>query len=144
MLPATHKRFGGELKAGTVFALPSFIPRDRRGEEVDREIEERAMRRVSRLAFLAGMGALLMLSAAAQADKPKNDQEWLSREMTNGKAEVTFSEIALERAGSAKVKEFAEKMVKEHKNMNKKLAEIAKEYERHGQHRVQPRSVGDD
>jgi len=35
------------------------------------------MRQLHGLAFLAGLGAVLTLSAAVQADKPKNDNEWL-------------------------------------------------------------------
>jgi putative membrane protein len=84
------------------------------------------MKRLSGLAILAGIGAFVTLSAAVRADKPKNDAEWLSREITNNKAEVAFSEIALKRANSAKVKEFAEKMIKGHKKANEKLIEVAK------------------
>jgi putative membrane protein len=84
------------------------------------------MRRLSKLAFLAGIGAFLTLSSVVQADKPRSEKEWLSRELTNGKAQMVFSEIALKRSSAAKVKEFAEKMIKEHKKVNEKLGEAAK------------------
>jgi putative membrane protein len=84
------------------------------------------MRTLRSIAFLAGVGMVLTLSATAQADKAKNDNEWLQRAMLNGKAEVKFSEIAVQRGSSVKVKAFAEKMVKEHKQCGEKLAEAAR------------------
>ncbi len=85
------------------------------------------MRRWSGLALLAGVTAVLAFTAALPADEPKNEGEWLRREMLNGTAEVKFSEIALERASSPKVKAFAEKMVKEHKECNAKFDKVARD-----------------
>jgi putative membrane protein len=78
------------------------------------------------LALLAGVGAVLSFTAMLRADDPKSEGEWLRREMLNGKAEIKFSEIALDRASNAKVKAFAEKMVKEHKKCGEKLDTVAR------------------
>ena len=85
------------------------------------------MRRWSGLALLASVTTVLAFAAGLPADEPKNEGEWLRREMLNNTAEVKFSEIALDRATSPKVKAFAEKMVKEHKACNAKFDKVARD-----------------
>jgi len=82
------------------------------------------MRRAKGFAFLAGFGALLILSAGVRAEVSEGD--WLNKEIRNGNAEVKFSELAVKQADSAKVKLFAAKMVAAHKKMGAKLNEAAR------------------
>jgi putative membrane protein len=72
---------------------------------------------------------LAFSAAAVRADKddrPVNEKDWLAKEMACGKAEIRFSEIAVKQANSAKVKAFAERMIRDHKKLGEKFEEVAR------------------
>src|SRR5205823_4126790 len=55
-----------------------------------------------------------------------SDKEFIARAMDDGVNEVKMGELAERLASSEKVKEFASKMVKDHKAANKRLLELAR------------------
>jgi putative membrane protein len=105
-------------------SLFPWFPETFLGAMMTQETKEKAMRRAKGFAFLAGFGALLILSAGVRAEVSEGD--WLNKEIRNGNAEVKFSELAVKQADSAKVKLFAAKMVAAHKKMGAKLNEAAR------------------
>jgi putative membrane protein len=76
---------------------------------------------------MASMGLLMLAGAARAEDKaPSNDREFVALVAKGGHAEVKLGELAEKRAANPKVKEFAARMVKDHTDANKKLADAAK------------------
>jgi len=84
------------------------------------------MRRIL-LAVIAG--CLVLTASASLAEEkgqPVTDEKFVFKASQDGKAEVAHGKLAAERAGSADVKKFAERMVKDHGKANKDLAALAK------------------
>lgn len=65
-------------------------------------------------------------SWAEEKGVPKDDKDFLTRAAEAGNAEVRLGELAIDRANSDKVREFARQMVRDHKQMNDQLASHAK------------------
>src|SRR5262245_49856558 len=77
--------------------------------------------------IVASLGLVMFVSAARAEDKaPTNDREFIAHMATGGHAEVKYAELAEKRAQNAKVKEYAARMAKDHTEVNKKLADVAK------------------
>lgn len=78
----------------------------------------------------AALGAALVLSlglgAAAAAEMPKSDLQFMRASAHGGQAEVTFSTLALQRAQSPEVRQFAQRMVDDHSKANQQLMDLAK------------------
>jgi putative membrane protein len=88
---------------------------------------EEYMRRAS----IAGSALALALAcslggvALAQAQKiPAEDQEFLTRAIQSGEAEVAISNLALEKSLNDQVRKFAERMVKDHTAANQRLMSL--------------------
>lgn len=77
--------------------------------------------------LVASMG-LLMLAGVARADDktPANDREFVAHMAKGGHAEVKLGELSEKRAANPRVKEFAARMVRNHTDGNKKLADAAR------------------
>jgi putative membrane protein len=85
------------------------------------------------LFFVAGFLVLPGLAAAGQrghaasaAKSTPADQSFVKKAAYGGIAEVEMGKLAKEKASSAEVKQFAEKMVSDHTKANDDLKEIAK------------------
>lgn len=68
------------------------------------------------LAFGAGIGA----AAATSADK------FLTEAIQDGRAEIEICRVALRKSRNADVKEFAQRMIKEHSEINDRVEALAK------------------
>lgn len=77
---------------------------------------------------LAALAAVLSTNARAQDSStvPIGDEYFAMKAYSEGLAEVAKSRLAVEKATESGVKEFAEKMVKEHTECNNKLVELAR------------------
>src|SRR5215831_4618920 len=73
-------------------------------------------------ALLFSMG----LGPAAAAEMQKSDLQFLRNSAHGGQAEVTLSNLALERAQSPEVRQFAQRMVDDHSKANQALMDLAK------------------
>src|SRR5947209_7720784 len=75
-------------------------------------------------------GLLLLVPVALAEDKkletPKDDNDFLIKSISCGTAEVQASELAAKQAATDKVKDFANRMVKDHKQLNNELLTHAK------------------
>lgn len=54
-----------------------------------------------------------------------SDRQFVTKAAQNGKAEVELGELASQRAAKAQVKEFGQRMVEDHTQINKELGELA-------------------
>jgi putative membrane protein len=75
------------------------------------------------------VGILVAIPIAGAAEKKEiitSDADFLAKSMTCGTAAVKYSEIAAKQAANDDVKAFAKRMVKDHAQMNDKLAVAAK------------------
>lgn len=68
-----------------------------------------------------------------------SDQQFLSKASSDGAAEVEMGQLATQKAQSAKTREFAQQMVKDHSRANKDLAALAQR--KHGTVAKQPPST---
>lgn len=76
---------------------------------------------------MLSLGLLIGLATSQAEDKlPANDTEFLIKFTSDNHAEIKFSELADTRASNPRVKEFAQRMVKDHTAAAEKLAEHAK------------------
>jgi putative membrane protein len=71
--------------------------------------------------------ALVSTSPLAVAASEAPDRSFLSEAARDGNAEVELGRIAAEQASSTEVKQFAERMVKDHEAANQKLMALARE-----------------
>jgi len=67
-------------------------------------------------------------AALRQQETQPLDREFLVKTITCNHAEIKASELAESRATNPKVKEFAQMLVKDHKNLSERLAELAKDH----------------
>jgi putative membrane protein len=67
-------------------------------------------------------------TAGQTKDKAVLDDDFIVKAMTAGHAEVLYSELAEKHAASDKVKAFARQVVKDHKEMEDKLAKVAADH----------------
>jgi putative membrane protein len=74
--------------------------------------------------ILVGMG-VIFTSPAIQAKAPLREKIFLNEVITNGRAEIKYSELA-EKKASLKVKAFAAQLILEHKKFGAKLEEAAR------------------
>lgn len=74
------------------------------------------------------LGAMLLSVAASQAmaQVSQPDQKFAKEAATGGQAEVTFGQLAESNAGSAEVRQFGQRMVIDHSQVNAALEEIAR------------------
>lgn len=77
-------------------------------------------------AFLLGGVLAFVPTASADEPRPGNDIEFLTKAAACGHAEVKYSELAKDQAESEKVKEFAQRMIEDHKKANNQLSEYAR------------------
>jgi putative membrane protein len=76
---------------------------------------------------LAAIAAITTNAYAQEfASAPLGDEYFAMRAYSDGLAEVAKSRLAVEKATQPAVKEFAERMVKDHMECNKKIAELAR------------------
>ena len=74
--------------------------------------------------------ALVLASSAGVGSAQKSNQVYLDKDFlvhtfTNSHAEVRISELADKHSNNQKVKDFAQKVIKDHKDMNDKLSKMA-------------------
>ena len=74
---------------------------------------------------LAGVTVLTAPKAAAQTD---DDKKFLATAAQSDKNEIALSEVAEQKATNPAVKAFAEKMVKEHKEMSESMKPFAEKW----------------
>jgi putative membrane protein len=72
------------------------------------------------LVFSMGLGP------ATAAEMPKSDLQFMRASAHGGQAEVTLSSLALQRAQSPEVRQFAQQMVDDHSKANQQLMDLAK------------------
>jgi len=89
--------------------------------------EERAMIRTTKFGLVATGLFVFCAVAAAREDKPAIDRDFLIKMSSCGHAAVQYSELAAKQANNQAVKDFANKMVKDHGECNQDLAKIAKD-----------------
>jgi putative membrane protein len=78
------------------------------------------------LGCLAALALAFGMAAGRDDDKgPLTDEGFVLKASEGGMAEVMAGKLAAKRASDAEVKEFAEKMVKDHSKANKELASLA-------------------
>ena len=77
--------------------------------------------------LLAIVCACSFVGLCVAEEKPALDQDFLIQASSCGHAAQKFSEVAAKQASDPAVKEFANKMVKEHTQCNEGLAKIAKD-----------------
>jgi putative membrane protein len=83
------------------------------------------------LGLVLAFALMAMDGAAAQQRDVQDlplDREFLIKTITCNHAEIRASELATSRASNAKVKEFANKLIKEHKDVSERLTELAKNF----------------
>ena len=76
-------------------------------------------------ALLAGITAMAVPKAVAQTD---DDKKFLANAAQSDKNEIALSEVAEQKATNPAVKAFAEKMVKEHKEMSESMKPFAEQW----------------
>jgi putative membrane protein len=76
-------------------------------------------------ALLAGITAVTLPKAVAQTD---DDKKFLANAAQSDKNEIALSEVAEQKATNPAVKAFAEKMVKEHKEMSESMKPFAEKW----------------
>jgi putative membrane protein len=84
---------------------------------------------ITGLASLAGGFLLLVGNTSAFADEAKNDpmaQSFLKEAAQGGMMEVTLGQMAAEKAQNEAVKNFGQRMVKDHGQANEELKDLAK------------------
>jgi len=77
----------------------------------------------------ATLTACLGLVALARAEEKRgvpSDRDFITEAATGGMAEVKLGELAKERAGSAEVRKFGERMVEDHTRANEQLMALLK------------------
>jgi putative membrane protein len=86
------------------------------------------MNRLARILTCA-LAVAVTSSATAADDQNKltTDEQFVQQAITLSFAEIKLSEVAAKNAGSEKVTAFANKMVKEHKELNQRLVERARD-----------------
>lgn len=67
-------------------------------------------------------------SPATQAAAPAFDTQFISQAAQSNNAEIQTSQLALQRATSNEVKQYAQQMIDEHTAANQQLAQIARQY----------------
>ncbi len=74
------------------------------------------------------------------------DTQFLAKAIQDGMAEVELGRTAEKKASRPEVKRFAERMVKDHTEANRTLAELAKKHEMQdqGAHGISPRRLGEE
>jgi putative membrane protein len=78
---------------------------------------------------MAALVACLGVSRAADKEREAlSDREFIARALDDSVNEVKLGQLAERLASSQKVKEFASKMVKDHKPVNEKLLDLARAY----------------
>ena len=85
------------------------------------------MKKLSGFAVACAAVILSVTGANAQKAAQKVDTDFLQQAAVCENAEIEFSKLAASRANSKAVKEFAEKMVKEHQASYDKLAALLKD-----------------
>jgi putative membrane protein len=88
--------------------------------------EETLMRTVATFAVLLILAAGFAAAADKDVPLPDSDAKFLVEAVTSSNMEMRLSEHASRNASDPKVKEFADRMVKDHKELNARLAEQAK------------------
>ena len=79
-------------------------------------------------AFVASFVACVgVANARIQREEKPLDKEFLIKTVTCNQADLKASELVESRTSNAKVKDFAQKMAREHAKANQKLAEVAKD-----------------
>jgi len=78
------------------------------------------------LLFLALTGASTAALAAEAEDTPPAPAVFVTKAAQDGMTEVQLGKIALKKSENAQVREFAERMVKDHGKANQELAALAK------------------
>jgi putative membrane protein len=76
----------------------------------------------------AGLGPALAQTqdpGGAQPRRPLTDQEFAAQAAIGGMAEVSTAQLALQRATSADVKKFAQRMLDDHSKANRELTSLA-------------------
>jgi putative membrane protein len=73
---------------------------------------------------LALAGCLGGIASAQQTKISAEDQEFLTKAIQSGVAEVAISNLALEKAQDEQVRQFAERMVKDHTAANQRLMNL--------------------
>jgi putative membrane protein len=76
------------------------------------------------LLVILGVGFTPVLAVRAEA--PLRERIFLKQVISNGRAEVKYSELAEKRSNSLKVKAFATRLILEHKKFGEKLEEAAR------------------
>jgi len=85
-------------------------------------------------AMLALFGCCLVLAASTSVaedrnkdntDQPVTDEQFVLKASEDGLAEVNHGNLAAEKANSAEVKQFAQRMVKDHTKANQELIDLA-------------------
>jgi putative membrane protein len=72
------------------------------------------------------VGWWLTGTAVAQAERSRdNDRQFLMQAASSGMAEVQLGQLATQRAASAEVKQFGQRMVDDHTKANEELAALA-------------------
>jgi putative membrane protein len=76
--------------------------------------------------FLVSLGVVFTSSLMVQGRPPIREKIFLNQVITNGRAEIKYSELAEKQASSLKVKAFAARLIVEHKKFGEKLEEAAR------------------
>ena len=77
-------------------------------------------------ALAAALAVCLAFASADAAKLVKSDLQFLREAAGAGKAEVTLGNLAVERAKSPEVRQFAQRMVEDHSRANDQLMDLAK------------------
>lgn len=75
---------------------------------------------------VAGVAALIAVAAQAQPANSNPDQSFAEKAAAAGIAEVDAAKLALQKTHDAKVRRFAERMVRDHTKANRKLEAVAR------------------
>jgi putative membrane protein len=85
------------------------------------------MHQMRKITAVFGAIALSFGAGQAMAAMSSADQTFATKAAAGGQAEVALGHLATENAGSAKVKEFGQRMVKDHSQANQELQQIARQ-----------------
>ena len=80
---------------------------------------------MSRIAPLAMAFASLAFATAAWADVAASDRKFVEGAALGGMAEVELSKVATARGSTLQIRQFAQRLVNDHRKMNRELKQVA-------------------
>jgi putative membrane protein len=91
------------------------------------EVSHRGKQMKPLLKVLCALLAALLTQVSVSAQQQNQDQEFLIKAMRSGVAEVRLSEYAARHCSEERVRNYAEQLVRDHKDMNNLLAERSRQ-----------------